>query len=353
MKRKNKVILKTVFLLSLVIIGFIIVKGIFSPTSINHKRWIDFYKIPDETLDIVFIGSSHGDCAFIPMVFNDELSIDSYVSTASAATIEQTYFTLREVLKNQSPKIVILETFTLNEMEKSWTHHSFDGMKPSKNKIEAIKYNDPKSKMQNYIFPTIDYHARWKNIFGKESITFNPYYLKSDENPYFGYSLGKTVEEENKYLEFAPPNEITDKIIILPDERMKMLDNITILCRENDITLIYVSAPYMHQGEFTYVEMYETLRGLEPYAEQNDIEIINFNMLNEETGIKSTDFVNVGHMNMLGAYRISMYLVNHLKANYSEALSDTKTDMNKEQDEKYKAFLEEYAVFEKYVEDNY
>ena len=77
----------------------------------NESRWNEFYKLPKNSLDMVFLGSSHSYCTFDPENFDSVLGTSSYQLGMPLQHMDSTYFTLLEVLNYQKPKKVIVEVY--------------------------------------------------------------------------------------------------------------------------------------------------------------------------------------------------------------------------------------------------
>lgn len=65
---------------------------------------LPFYDEPKNTLDVIFIGSSHVMCSVYPMELYDRYGIASYVFASSAQLLPQSYYQLKEALRYQTPK---------------------------------------------------------------------------------------------------------------------------------------------------------------------------------------------------------------------------------------------------------
>ena len=78
----------------------------------NLNYWPYFYReLPRNSVDIVYMGNSHANTAFIPAVIDDLLGTRSIHVNTSGESIHQTLFEYREVLRLQQPRMVAMETF--------------------------------------------------------------------------------------------------------------------------------------------------------------------------------------------------------------------------------------------------
>ena len=72
----------------------------------TKKRFEDFYALQKNSLDMVFIGSSHAYCTFNPENFDKALGISSFQMGTPLQHADTTYYELREIYNSQTPKIV-------------------------------------------------------------------------------------------------------------------------------------------------------------------------------------------------------------------------------------------------------
>jgi hypothetical protein len=330
----KKEIVKTIVLLLIFLVGLLSLNYLLIPNA-NKTRWSSFYNLPDDTIDMLFIGSSHSFAGFVPMVFNETLKLDSYHIGMAGTSIEQAYFMLVEALKTQKPRIVVIELFSIrpikaNSDETRFIHSAFDGMKLSKNKIEAVNSNVSAGKRFEYFFHIDKYHTFWKDKDLK--ILFNP----ANQVPYYGYTpllLSPYKKKGDKIIIDSPEiNEIKS----LPLSRIDILDDIEKLCSENNIELIYVNVPFIKQLGVSQIELAQYVNGIENHAKEKDIEVLDYHFFGR-IGLDKTHLHNDGHVNISGSYLISNHLANYISDSYYESLKginyNFETDTKKKLDE--------------------
>lgn len=277
------------------------------PTSNTYK---DFYGLDKDSTDVLFFGSSHAVSAFDPQVIYDTYGITSYNMSCEQQSPVITYFWLREALKYQSPKAVVLDTYTLfrytdvyvyNDMNcnEPAVRKAMDHMRLSPLKIEAastIEKIDPSQNGLSYLLPNIRYHTRWKKL-GENDYTEREMVKHGGIK---GFSLqgggGSPGLADAVFSKEDIDKADAEPMIDIADE---YLDKITDLCRREGITLIFTSIPY---GES--IERYKST--LE-YAEKNDIPLYDFNEENlyRETGYNAEKY-RYSHINYQGAEKVSL-----------------------------------------------
>lgn len=91
-----------------------------------------FYQMNKNTVDVLFLGSSHTACGFSPQELYDAYSIRSYNLGSNIQSLWTSYYWLKEALQNQSPKAVVLDIYSLflDERENEASHRlAFDDMR--------------------------------------------------------------------------------------------------------------------------------------------------------------------------------------------------------------------------------
>ncbi len=68
-----------------------------------------FYKLEEDSLDVLFLGASQMFCGVNAQKLTEEYGISSYDFGASAQSLNITDYYLREALKTQKPKLVMVE----------------------------------------------------------------------------------------------------------------------------------------------------------------------------------------------------------------------------------------------------
>lgn len=139
--------------------------GIYSMTQ--------FYELEENTVDVLVLGSSHAYMSFNTGALWREYGISSYVLTASAQPLWNSYYYLKEALKTQRPKLIVLEGYRLLEEEEflspGYVIKSTYGLKWSPNRIDAIKASAPREEWPGYMLGYTQYHDRYTEL-GEEDL---------------------------------------------------------------------------------------------------------------------------------------------------------------------------------------
>jgi hypothetical protein len=264
---------------------------------------LPFYDEPKNTLDVIFIGSSHVMCSVYPMELYDRYGIASYVFASSAQLLPQSYYQLKEALRFQSPKMIVLDVsgviYDTKISTTEYAHVQIDNMSFSPVKYEAIWDLFDSGSRAEYIFNIIRFHSRWKELG------------KNDFLPIKSVTKGSYVSTD---CTPCPPNrEIShdDKAEMFPTAE-KYLRMMIELCMEREIEVMLFNAPA--------VEEHESLprcNAVNDIAKEYGINFIDLNMRYREIDFNpATDYRDPWHCNAKGAMKVTTFLGDFIKANY-------------------------------------
>ncbi len=296
MKRLFKVILFIViFLIILSLLWKILIRkgdGFGSDVS-------SFYNIEENTLDLIFFGSSHCYSTFSPYILEEKTGLKSYNFSTQQQPINITYHFMIEALKTQKPKYFVLETrmFAIDDeyMEEGVVRDALDKMKMSPNKIAAINESveNPEERTSYYI-NIIKYHSRFMEI-GFEEIKNAIQGKTVDNKGFVGLPAGTDVYLDNSsVLGITETTELTNK-------NLQFFNQIIELCKQNNITLILAKSPCILTEQD--VMHYNTVKKI---AEENNLQYIDYNMMFDELGFSfPEDFYDYGHLSKSGAEKVT------------------------------------------------
>ncbi|MCI9105642.1 MAG: SGNH/GDSL hydrolase family protein [Lachnospiraceae bacterium] len=281
--------------------------------------------------ELLILGNCESYENISPMKLWEEYGITSYIRGNSNQLISQSYYLLREALRYEQPKVVLLNIQAMTVAEQSSEEYNrmvFDGMKWSKDKLEGILNSKREEEsLAEYLFPILRYHSRWSELSGDDfRFVFQEKPLKS----YQGYYLRADIRP---YTEF--PTERRRSDYTFPEQNMRYLQEIVTLCQENGIELMLMKAPSMYP---VWVEPYE--EQITEFAEKKGIYYVNTLLYADEIGIDmSTDTYDEGlHLNVYGAEKLSAWLGEKLRERYD--LTDFRGEEGLAQ--AYNQRLEEY-----------
>lgn len=339
--------LKALIFLLLGGILFFLIQEVFIPDSKENggeEQVIHgIYALPDDTLDALFLGSSHVYNGISPMAVYESTGIVSYSLATSAQPIECSFFLLQEVYERQHPKVVILDAaglFSRDDENKFW-RFVLDYLPLSRTKIEIAQLYDKYEFSDGFLsvlFPVIKYHSRWDALTaadfksrgrgfyysGGESIRsiVNRSPWTVEDVDHWTKELMQLNQGSISYLENGNRyNQIVDDPIYSPaisENGRTYLTKIHEMCRENGAQLVLMKVPTMsmpqyYPGVWTR-EKYQLTAAL---AKELQIPYIDF-MYDIDPHIDfETETIDAGvHLNLRGAQKISQCLAGYIQKQF-------------------------------------
>ena len=284
----------------------------------NVKGLTQIYNNPDY-YDIIFCGNSTA----VTNISNQILYSDYGVAGITVGEPEQmmylTYYTMEEALKNQNPKVIIYDIQNLyytkehqknniGEREDHCVHYSLDEMKNGKTKYNAVKQTielNNQSNYLNYFCKMYDRHSNWENITKENFSNLNDPYMILGNNLLFGI-----YEYPNERVE-TNIKDNDGKKQYLPQINIKYLDKLVELCNQKKIPLVITRSAGDRDwslGVYNYMS---------DYAKKKGIIYLDIGEVVDEASIDwNTDTNDGRHLNIVGAYKWTKYLMDYLIKNF-------------------------------------
>ncbi|TCT16771.1 hypothetical protein EDC18_10166 [Natranaerovirga pectinivora] len=285
--------------------------------SYTIARFQEFYELEENTLDMVFIGSSHSYCSFDPEIFDEALEINSFQLGTPLQHPDTSYFVLREVLNYQKPSIVVFEIywdmldepFNLRQVDmffealdndalkEAYIHEVFPLNEKVKYYIKAIRY-------QGDFFAY--YNQRISEWLNRNEIIEDIDLIKEQIGTEFYRSKGYVVadyvitrakmEEENQF------NGFDGRQWMPHPNQLEYIDKFIQLSIENDIEVILVTAPVANIS-MERIENYDYIhKKISRLTEGYELPYIDYNIVNVDEGIFVNEhFRDDAHLNHQGA----------------------------------------------------
>lgn len=207
-----------------------------------------FYGMETNSVDVLFLGSSVAVNHFAPQRIYDRFGIRSFNLGSEQQSVLLSYWWLREALRFQSPKLVVLEAlflqdchpeFPLNTSE-GLTRHCLDPMRWSPVKLAAVRdvcRRDPSQSLLGYLFPNIRFHDRWKQLSPDDFLRGGP-----AVSLLLGWAPGQNAPGHD--APYGPFGEsVPDPSLRLRADMEEAFGQIAALCREKGIRLVLVKTP--------------------------------------------------------------------------------------------------------------
>ncbi|MBR0172838.1 MAG: hypothetical protein IJQ21_08615 [Lachnospiraceae bacterium] len=270
------------------------------------KRIDSFYALEKQKADVLVIGNSHAFWNFYTNVLWDEYGMASFIMAAPWQPMWNAHFYLKEALKTQTPKLVILEghalTFDYEYDRTGFGIYAFYGMRPSRNKWDAIHAStDDESQYVNYLLEFPIHHTRYNELRqadfrrGAAEADFKGTYV----NPYRGTFEKPDIAAMKEKVPLHPKAE---------EWFRKTLQ----LAADNNIPICVVIAPFIvkaeEQGRFLTAE---------EIAAEYDVPFLNYNTIYDRTGMDFTTATSdEHHLNYISGPVFTRTVAEEMKERY-------------------------------------
>lgn len=231
--------------------------------------------LPENSIDVLALGSSHIQYAFNPGVFSAETGYYSYVFGSVCQPFSESYYLLKEFLKTQSPEVVILDIFTLLPQSQvcyaDGTYYIAMDMMEGENRIDSangIPDTVDEETTLGYKYDLYMNHDNWKtmDLSDPESIAHN-----AEKPEDMSWSLGY-VAQEPEVFQYTPLWLLEpEKISTVSEREAEWIDKIADLCEENNIHLVFVKTPYIEDQDDA-----NKMAGIWQYIDEKGLEYIDF-----------------------------------------------------------------------------
>ncbi len=265
-----------------------------------------FYWQPENSIDVVMMGSSHVHCNINTGLLWEEYGIPAYDYSGAEQPLWMTYYYLKELYKYQDPDVIVLDLFAparfKEDYQYTWISENIYGMRFSLNKLQMLSVSVEPHKLLNYFPSFLVYHSRYDDL---DEADFERFFWDEKHMENFkGYT---------PYLERKPqvrPVIREKEGDGLTKKSLKYLKKIINYTKKQGTTLILIAAPYIATDEDT-----KTFNQAAEIAKENDIVFINYNEYYDEIGLDFTaDFNDDSHLNYWGSCKFTRTLGEYLSS---------------------------------------
>lgn len=304
--KKNLIFsIKVIMLLLLISISYMVCHHVLIGKN-GMGRIHSFYQEEPDSLDAVFIGSSHLYLSVFPLQLWEDYGIKSSVIGGDGMGVPLEYYCVREAIRKQHPDVIVVDlykAFSEAEIENiSYTHNLVNGWPYSLNMSEMVQDLIPEENRIEFYLPLYLYHTRW-NELSRTDFLEQVCYTKGAA-PQFG------VYDASGFTEIAATENQEIPEIVL-EYIVKMIQ----VCQDNNVELIFTVMPY-ETNESTHYQQ-KIFNALDVELEKYQIPYYNgFHMMDELNLDLTTDFFDSGHLNYDGGVKATAYLGNLLSREY-------------------------------------
>lgn len=291
----------------------------------NVLKLAGFYAEPKNTLDVVFLGASDVFTGFSSAYAYDLYGFTSYPYALDASPSILHESQLREVLKHQEPKWIVVEIngFLYDDPQLQTDSGSLrrylNNIPFSWNRVKTTLEVVPAEDWYIYFFPLAKRHSNWKNALDQGGNVMDLFAIRLT-----GSRLKGNVTSINTY-EAPAMRDIAADHSIAPLEPMANAHLISFLeyCRENQLeNVLFVRFPHIVSTEGSY-ERFQRCNEAERIVEEYGYDFVNMEREYEGIGLDfSKDFYNEDHLTVSGQKKLTEYFGRILTEEYGVTESD-------------------------------
>ncbi len=254
------------------------------------------YREPEDSLDVVILGSSHILNGAFPMELWHEYGIVSNNLGQHGQSIPLSYYLAEEAIRTQHPDRMVLDAYMLYfpdlvYEEDGNTHKSIDNMAWAGPRLRAIFDLFQGRDRLEYLIPMTLFHSRWKEV---STADFAP---ADATGKGCEYRLGITPYELSARV---PASE---KLALAP-YALEYFEKLVQLCRDEEVELILVCAPFCADGE-----KQRYMNAVTDLAREYGLTYWNYLTRLDEMGFDpSSDLYDYSHLNANGALKFTHLL---------------------------------------------
>lgn len=280
-------------------------------TTIGNTKTL--HELPEDSVDVLVLGSSHAYMNIDTGVLWDDYGIASFVYGGDGQPLWSTYYYLKEALRTQHPELVVLEVFAASNDSEYLDHaftvtNTFGELSPRNKLANKVASVEPEA-LPDFVAEYPVFHARYGELTRED---FLPLKGERGASDWKGSIL--------KYSRFSLPENPDARSVVeakpLSGKNADYLTRILDLLEQEGIPLVMIAAPDMISPEEQ-----RTYNAVSEIAEGRGIPFLNYNLMRDEIGLdftgEKTDMADeFGHLNCIGAEKLTRHLGDWIAAHY-------------------------------------
>lgn len=293
-------------------------------------RYIDFERQPENSLDVLYFGTSEMYEGVAPIITYESEGITGYNLAVTYTSAVTNYYQLLYALKHQTPKIVACDFASLfkdnTPADSEAIYRKIYETMPDKEikdqLLDDIMELDPSQDYWSWRLPFFRYHSSWNEV------TIGSFFPETKyEDDYELYSKGALLNSksfEGDIYKITPDlwnSEKSDEP--LSDISVKYYDKFIEECQSRGIKVLAVIPPKIYYAS-EFSSQWDTMKA---YFDSRSVDYLNYNTYDQVSRMElnfEDHYFDTAHLNTLGAFVFSKTLAADLKEKY--ALTSHKND---------------------------
>lgn len=290
-------------------------------TDHNQIRLEGFYLEKQNSLDVVVMGASETYYGYFANEAYRSTGITSYPFSFQYNPVTLWKYELREILKRQKPKVLVIEVNGAGygigyDKHKLYSESAIrilsDSMPMSDNKKEMI--NDlkhvRKDDAASYYWPFLKFHGQWfYDNMRLDILSMN----RKGYSPLKGVFSKIRLKPHNREIPIPKYNAS----VSMDPTAEKSLKEFIKICKKSGIkNVMFVRFPHrVTNGKQLW--RHQRYLGIGEVIRKSGYEYLDLSRTREEIGLlPDKDFVDTEHLNAHGARKLTRYLANYIKDKY-------------------------------------
>lgn len=359
--RAKTVIKQTVKLLSLVLAvgvsAFALQEFVLCNADHNRERIKGYELEQKDSLDVVYMGASEVYSDLAPGYAYQKYGYTSYLYASQASSIMSCKYQLKELLKKQNPKLIVIELNSAvyasdeNVTKEENVRNYVDNTSLSLDKVDFVNSYTDKNK-EEYLFPLIKYHDVWKNLGDNMGMLST---INGDRFRGYNYLKGMMTQttifrtNQRTMNEFLADIDDKKPLTKLSEKKLRELLQ---FCKDEKLTNV-VFARFPHIVISRTYDRCERSNMVEQIVSEYGFDYLNFEKNSEGIGLDyMNDFYNLDHLNIYGQKKFTDCISTVIRDKYgvkSTDHSDSVKDEWKAASDYYNAY---FAYSDKLIKNN-
>ena len=286
-----------------------------------YTRYMDFENQPQDSLDVLYIGTSELYEGIDPIITYASEGITGYNLAVTYSSAVTNYYQLMYALRHHTPKIVVCDFASLfedhlpsdNEPLYRKIYETMPDKEIKDQLLTDILKLDKSQDYWSWRFSFFRYHSSWKEIRMKNFMLINQY----DQN-YKLYNKGAFMNSrsyEGDELEIVPETwALTKSDAELSDISVDYYDMLINECKDREIKVLAVIPPNIQLAHQTSSRW----NMMKDYFESRSVDYLNYNTYEQvvRMGLCQDHYFDAGHLNTLGAFIFSKTFASDINEMY-------------------------------------
>lgn len=326
------------------------------PFSTDEIRVINFHKEPEDSIDVLLIGSSATYSDFSSAYAYEKFGYTSFPYAIGGSTCTMWKPALKDALNTQKPKLVVVDVFGAgydrdmidtrsNQLSIVFSHTAF-----SPELIEsAAEANSlvEDSSTAGFVFPFIKYH---NNVPSCVSTLRDRLWLEAaGPSPLKG---AHTLTRAH-WLAKVDPSSMTDEAAPVDEKTEKIIRDFIAYCKSQNMRVLFVKYPsVLTENDPDELEVNLRSNRILEIAAEEGCETLNLQKKFYDIGLNEMeDFYNHGHTNTRGQKKVTEYLGKYIQEEMGIAPSSLNEELRDEWDTSVRYYHEYTKTAEEMMQE--